>query len=779
MKNYTLYYSKYPLFFFLAILFNNTVLANPTLSTASQQLQNGFYRAALSSYQQIYQDADTLKKQQLAEAGIGNVFYLLNQPQQAIIHLRNALVLSNGSNKIDNGKIHYYLSLVYGQLKDNILYNDHRKKAMEIAGQQSNYLLQTYLQLTSLKLAANKEQFNLSLNRLEELLRREHNKSPEWGIIHLNLAKHLINHNVLDTLNTNDRQRIQASYQHLKKAGMMILKTTLRPQSQLAGLKSVLYETDKRYQEALVLSLKALNIAQKISAQDLLILYEWQTGRLYKKLNENKKAIDSYRRSVSYVKAIRQDIPVQYQDGKSSFKELLEPLYLDLADLLLQDAAQKTVNEKQIILSEARDLLEQLKQTELEDFFQDRCLIEEGNQFYLDQVSLNTAVLYPVLLENRFEWLISIKGHLEQIQLPLSRKKLDSQIRTYTSGLRNKKMIKDNKFFNQSTKENQLLYQSLFKPLELFLQQQKIKTLVYIPDGVFRLLPLNVLFDGQQYLIERYAIATIPGLNLLNKQKKSKFNKSLLAGLSKPTVKTISNLPMSLLTRLTGYTLQEIHKQQDLVKKTRSINVDITDLLTNQRELKKNNNFKVLAKEFALPGVATEINHLEKSLPNKTLLNQQFTLTNFQKQVEENDYSIIHIASHAFFRGDSKDSFIMTYDKPLTINKLEDLLQKRNPDNPIDILTLSACQTAEGDDRAPLGFSGVAIKANAQTALGSLWPINDGAAVKLMKNFYYQLVVEGQTKAKSLQIAQQELINNPKMSNPFYWAPFILVGHWL
>ena len=414
MKNTCLYF-KHPYFFItyflLALLLSNFVIADTSLSTASRQLQNGFYRAALSNYQKTYQQAKSLQQQQLAEAGLGNVLYLLNQPQQALTHLKKSLALSNNT-PINNGKIHYYLSLVYSQLKETELYSYHWQQAMVIAKQQSNQRLQAYLKLESLRLSTDKKQFNQSLEALEQLLNANENPSQEWGIIHLNIAKQLINNHVLGTLAINERQRIQQSYQHLKQAENKLAKTALRPQSQLAQLKSLLYEVDERYQEALTLSLHALRLAQQASAQDLLMLDEWQTGRLYKKLNKNKQAIDSYRRAVSYVKAIRQDIPVKYQDGKSSFKELLEPLYLDLADLLLQDAAKKTADEKQILLSEARDLLEQLKQTELEDFFQDRCLIGAGNKFSLDQVSVDTAVLYPILLKNRFEWLISIKGHL-------------------------------------------------------------------------------------------------------------------------------------------------------------------------------------------------------------------------------------------------------------------------------------------------------------------------------------------------------------------------------
>ena len=119
----------------------------------------------------------------------------------------------------------------------------------------------------------------------------------------------------------------------------------------------------------------------------------------------------------------------------------------------------------------------------------------------------------------------------------------------------------------------------------------------------------------------------------------------------------------------------------------------------------------------------------------------------------------------------------MTYDRMLTLNHLEELLIKRSETKPINLLVLSACETAKGDDRAPLGLTGVALKAKAQNALGSLWPINDNAAVKLMQEFYLGFSQRGLSKTHALQQAQILLLNNPETQHPFYWAPYILVGN--
>jgi CHAT domain-containing protein len=98
--------------------------------------------------------------------------------------------------------------------------------------------------------------------------------------------------------------------------------------------------------------------------------------------------------------------------------------------------------------------------------------------------------------------------------------------------------------------------------------------------------------------------------------------------------------------------------------------------------------------------------------------------------------------------------------------------------HPIELLSLSACQTAEGDDRAPLGIAGAALRARAASALGSLWPVEDEATKTLMVRFYQGLTTEGLGKAKALQKAQLELLRNKPTAHPFYWAPFVLVGSW-
>ena len=764
--------------FLCAALFSQITCADQQLSVAAQQLRNGFYRSALANYQAALEQSlksGSAHQQKLAKTGLAHTYYLLNQPRDALKLLQDALLISSQNDPATNAHIHYYLSLIYGHLNNKTGFRSSWDLAMTIAEQESNEILKAYLHLAAIKHADSVDKLNQHLNLIDALFPQTPEiKDSNWGIIQLNLANNLANHRLLEKLESSDRKRIQRIYTALQRSQTHLPDDAYRQLAQISGLKGKLYETDARFNESLVLTVKALSLAKQASASDLLMMYEWQAGRLYKKLQQSQAAIDSFTRAVTQVETIRQDIPVNYQDGRSSFKELLGPLYTDLADLLLLKAAVKNNTEKQVLLKQARKLLEKLKLTEFEDFFQDRCLVQKRDKFLLNQVGENTAIMYPVLLQDRFEWLIGINGQLHQIQIKQNRADLSRQIKEYAADLRR----------GLANDTNKTLYRLLFQPLESTLNQHNIKTLVYLPDGVLRLLPLSVLSNDKGYLIERFAIATLPGMDLIDAQLNSETSKkSLLVGLSQPSIEAVSQLPTPILSKLTNYSAfsSPNPSQKSLDTTTRSARAALERELISMTDLQSNRSrtLEAIANALALPGVVSEINQLGENLPNQTLLNQDFTLGHFQKEATQSDYNIIHIASHGFFSGDSKDSFIMTYNKLLTIDNLELMLGNRKQNEPISLLTLSACQTAEGDDRAPMGLSGAAIKANAQSALGSLWPINDQAAYQLMTTFYQQWINQHHSKAKALQIAQQQLINNPKTNNPFYWAPFILVGNWL
>ena len=133
----------------------------------------------------------------------------------------------------------------------------------------------------------------------------------------------------------------------------------------------------------------------------------------------------------------------------------------------------------------------------------------------------------------------------------------------------------------------------------------------------------------------------------------------------------------------------------------------------------------------------------------------------------------------AKFEADARASYLLTYDGRLSMDELEHLIKlSRFREEPVELLTLSACDTAVGDERAALGLAGVAIKAGARSALATLWSVNDAAAAVLIERFYGELAA-GHSRAGALQRAQRALIEDPTFRHPAYWSPFLLISNWL
>ena len=97
----------------------------------------------------------------------------------------------------------------------------------------------------------------------------------------------------------------------------------------------------------------------------------------------------------------------------------------------------------------------------------------------------------------------------------------------------------------------------------------------------------------------------------------------------------------------------------------------------------------------------------------------------------------------------------------------------------LELLVLSACETAAGDKWAALGLAGMAVKAGAKSTIATLWSVNDAATARLMSQFYEELVINHKEKSQAIREAQLALLNNDRYTHPLYWAPYVLVGNWL
>jgi CHAT domain-containing protein len=417
------------------------------------------------------------------------------------------------------------------------------------------------------------------------------------------------------------------------------------------------------------------------------------------------------------------------------------------------------------------------------DFLGGRCFFEGIQRNEIDNIDHQAAIIYPIILPDSLEILVEIGNTVRQYTQSISKSGVHDVATEIAQRLRDDPTSPNDISYRHSSEK---LYRWIIAPIEQDLIEASIKTLVFVPDGVLRLVPFAALFDGNHFLVEKYAISISPGMSLLgssSQENNPRTYRALLAGLSKPGP-VIEKLSETIINAILQPDLENnVYASRGIFGQHMSNIGDTNKHSTNQSTdqlLKQEGAIQHIQEQLSLPGVETELKRLNKTLKNTTtLLNHQFTVDSINQQLSDEPYEIIHIASHGFFSSDADSSFLMAYDDLLKLDDLRGLLNKdNNARGSVQLLTLSACETAEGDDRAPLGFAGIALKADALSALGSLWSVSDEATSLLMVNFYSNLT-QHLGKAESLRQAQLKLLNSPDMHHPFFWSPFILVGNWL
>ncbi len=285
------------------------------------------------------------------------------------------------------------------------------------------------------------------------------------------------------------------------------------------------------------------------------------------------------------------------------------------------------------------------------------------------------------------------------------------------------------------------LYQWMIQPIEDDLKRLGISTILFSLDAGLRSLPMAVLWDGQQFLTEKYGISLIPSTSLID------------------------------------FRYQPIGQAQVLAM--------------GASQFQQQN---------PLPAVPIELQNITEIWPGEKFLNERFTLENLKSQRRISDFQVIHLATHADFKtGSPSNSFIQLWNEKLPLTELPNL----GWDNPIvELLTLSACRTALGDRRSELGFAGLAVQAGVKSALASLWYVSDQGTLGLMSEFYESLK-QDPIKAIALQEAQIDMIqgktriendqlittfgaiplpenltesNITSLSHPYYWSGFTMIG---
>ncbi|NEO91644.1 MAG: CHAT domain-containing protein [Moorea sp. SIO3G5] len=264
------------------------------------------------------------------------------------------------------------------------------------------------------------------------------------------------------------------------------------------------------------------------------------------------------------------------------------------------------------------------------------------------------------------------------------------------------------------------VYEWLIKPAETELAKSSIKTLVFVPNSGLRNISMAALHDGEQYLVKKYAIAVTPALQILEPQPElHRSLKALIAGVSESRK---------------GYP--------------------------------------------ALPFVEVELEKISSIIPSSVLLNHSFTTTALENALNSSSFPVVHLATNGDFS--SEDTFILAWDKKITAKEFEKLLRSREQDkfDPIELLVLSSCEGAVGNNQTPFGLAGLALRSRVRSILGTLVDVNDESTAELMVQFYQEFTQRNVTKAEALRRAQLSILKDPNYEHPFYWAPFVIIGDW-
>ncbi len=554
-------------------------------------------------------------------------------------------------------------------------------------------------------------------------------------------------------------------------------------------------------------------------------------GQLFARQKQSELAIVFYKQSVSITESIRHELGTLPKDQRQSYTETVADTYRKLADLLLQrdrvleaqqvldllkvqelddylrnirgagkplyelppeqailkkynalqqsainlgqelntleqqalngttlTAAQKQRKSELLALRQElkQQFLDFAKQADIAELLKQLTPTEIDVHIPLDDLAgfskklakLNAVMIYPLVLDDRLELIITAPNAQPlRRTVNVSRQELNQTIQDFRAVLQNP---------HQDAKPiAQKLYNWLIKPLEADLQAAKPHTLIYAPDGQLRYIPLAALHDSQQWLVQRYGINNI-------------------------TAKSIDSFTDS---------------------PQRQLRVLAGAFGTTQQQI------PFAGQTFSFAGLAfatKEVQNLAQLVPGTTtLFGPAFTQQATTNQM--NDYTVVHLATHASIVPQSGNSFIVFGNGQATsLSEIENWTL----DN-VDLVVLSACETAlggkfgkNGEEVLGLGYQ-FTRKDKAKAAIASLWQVDDGGTQALMTVFYKALKQQ-KTKTAALQIAQQALIRGEfqslgitrsdievqstrtgqpipaaQLSHPYYWAPFILIGNGL
>ncbi|MEO0396534.1 MAG: CHAT domain-containing protein [Cyanobacteria bacterium P01_A01_bin.137] len=722
-------------------LYQNLEAADGLLLTQLNQAQilqvQGRYGAASKQLENIQDVLNTLDDPAIKAAGLrrlANTQRLNGQTAEALTNLQASQdVAETINNRTELSSTLLSLGNLVAESSDSLPDNDevesevfYYQAAAEIAPTLS-LRLQAQINLLGLQIAKD------SLN--PELLNDIQNQLPQVGtgrtanLIRLNLANHLIEAQSL----WSSEELAQFLADTLQQA-----EGDSQSQSYAWGYWGKLYETSQQWDAAAEATQKAWNLALGSNSDTALYQWQWQLGRILAAQGDDESAIAAYSQALETLQRLRSDLVSTDTDLQFSFREEVEPIYRELVGLLLKSDTSVEGKASENLLT-ARSVIENLQVAELVNFFRADCVVT--NRTEIDEIDTSAAVVYPIILDDSLEVIVRYPGqdsenslmhysiNVEKDTIERQLDRLQKIISTYpSSGSRagisavsTGESLEDVDFLTPAGQ----IYDWLIRPITDDLEKSNTEVLVFVLDGALRNVPMSVLYDQEdsKYLIEEYEIALTPGLQLIDPQPIARGQvKALVGGLSMARG---------------GFS--------------------------------------------ELPFVGAEVDAIKAQVPSEVLLNQTFEINRFRDNLTNLPFPVVHLATHGQFSAELDNTFIQAWDGRINANELSSMLQlgELSRDETIELLILSACETASGDERAALGLAGIAVRSGARSTLATLWQVNDEGTSVLMSQFYQKLADTSLTKAEILREVQLNLLQDPTYQDPYFWAPFVLIGNWL
>ena len=675
---------------------------------------------------------------------LGDILLVIGQPQRSSQILATSLTLAKKINSpseiaatyLSIGKTAHSLTTIEAEPR-RVKRRENQQQALEAYRQaiaiSPNLITQQKARLNQLSLLLQINQWSEAASLAQDILTQFDKLPPGRSKV---LAQINFAHILVELLDRDKPQpTADLSFPGVNKLDSILANATKnaqtlgdnRAEAYALGNRGRLYELRGELSTAEQYTQQAISLISTLDSPDIAYQYFWQLGRIQNLQGELKKAISAYSKAYDALQALRNDIATINPELQFSFRDQVEPVYRQLVALDFKYAQTLTQGENKqeeitAQLIQARDVIESLQLAQLNNFFREACI--DGNPQQIDTIDPNAAVIYTIVLPDKLGILLSLPNQPPRLyQTDVTQAAISQVVATIKSNLLTPLVPVE-----ETLPEYQQVYDWLIRPLETELVKNQVKTIAFVLDDDLRSIPMSVLYDSEQkqYLVEKYAVALTPGLQLLD-----------------PKPVTVIEL-----------------------------NAIAAGLSENQ------DNFA------PLPGVEAELQTIQDiGLAEKYLLNDQFTQKAVKENIVNSGFSIVHLATHAEFSPKVEDTFILSWDGRINIKQLDKLLRDDtfNRKNAIELLVLSACQTASGDSRATLGLAGVAVQAGARSTLATLWSVVDQSTTKIMKQFYLQLKQADTTKlnkAEALRQAQIVLINDREFNHPHYWAPFILIGNW-